>query len=196
MPLTISSLNFDGSKTTRSTNPATIKRLVNDLRRGDGDTIQIKDAAGVHYDVTDIGRGLELLANGTVDQTTAAKSEEAAAAKPTKPETKAMRQKALIQSLYKATAAANLEYRESMKAIKSIAVTDSPELDAARARWEDMKRLIKDARAAMKELRPLLKGNEAARLKIMATRQAAQEKRDEKIAAATMAFTIATNYLT
>lgn len=65
LPLTLSSAYFDGTKTTHSTNPKTLRNLVNDLRRGDGDTIQITDAEGVFYDLTDLGRGPELVRNGT-----------------------------------------------------------------------------------------------------------------------------------
>lgn len=65
LPLTISSVYFDKTKVTRSTNPATIRRLIRDLRRGEGDTIRIMDADGVGYDLTDLGRGVELVRNGS-----------------------------------------------------------------------------------------------------------------------------------
>ena len=62
IPLTLSSAYFGGTKTTRSTNPQALRKLVNDLRRGDGDTILITDADGVCYDLTDAGNGLQLVA--------------------------------------------------------------------------------------------------------------------------------------
>lgn len=65
LPLTISSNYHEDTKTTRSTNPRTLKRLVNDFRRGEGDWVKITDADGYGYDLTDLGRGLELVFNGT-----------------------------------------------------------------------------------------------------------------------------------
>lgn len=65
LPLTISSQYHQAIKRTRSTNPKTIKRLVNEVRRGDGDWVKITDADGLGYDLTDCGRGLELTHNGT-----------------------------------------------------------------------------------------------------------------------------------
>ena len=65
LPLTLSSAYFGDTKSTQSTNPQTLRKLVSDLRRGDGDTILITDAEGVFYDLTDLGRGPELVRNGT-----------------------------------------------------------------------------------------------------------------------------------
>lgn len=60
-PLTISSKYFEENRTqTRSTNPATLKRLIQELRCGDGDEIQITDADGNTWDLIDLGQGLEL----------------------------------------------------------------------------------------------------------------------------------------
>lgn len=65
LPLTISSQYHQDTKRTRSTNPKTIKRLINEVRRGEGDWIKITDADGLGYDLTDRGRGTELVFNGS-----------------------------------------------------------------------------------------------------------------------------------
>ena len=58
--LTISSRYFDGTITTRSRDAEYVRRLMNKLRRGDRDWIQIHDEDGNQWDVSDQGRGLEL----------------------------------------------------------------------------------------------------------------------------------------
>ena len=61
-PLTLSSAYHSDTKTTQSTNPQTLRKLITDLRRGEGDSIIIADAEGVCYDLTDLGNGLQLVA--------------------------------------------------------------------------------------------------------------------------------------
>ena len=65
LPLTITSNYHDDTKVTRSTNPKTLRKLISDFRRGEGDWIHITDADGVGYDLTDLGHGVELVRNGT-----------------------------------------------------------------------------------------------------------------------------------
>ena len=111
--------------------------------------------------------------------------------KTPRPESKAMMMKALLKTLNKATQAANVEYRSTVKAIKSTEGTAMPDNSAQVRRWDELKEIIKAARAEMKALRPLVKGNKAARANFIQARKAAQEKREDKITAAITAFTLA-----
>jgi hypothetical protein len=58
--LTICSQYHGDSRETTSRNPQYIRRLCNQIRRGDGDWIKIVDEDGRTYDVIDLGHGLEL----------------------------------------------------------------------------------------------------------------------------------------
>ncbi len=58
--LTIYSQYHTDRRETSSRNPQYIRRLVNQIRRGDGDWIKIEDEDGRTYDLIDLGRGLEL----------------------------------------------------------------------------------------------------------------------------------------
>jgi hypothetical protein len=61
MKLTLKSAYFDNARTINSNSPAYIKRVRENMRNGQGDYIIIKDNDGRNYDVTDLGRGLELI---------------------------------------------------------------------------------------------------------------------------------------
>ncbi len=61
MKLTLKSQYFDNARTINSSSPRYIKRVRDEMRRGDGDSIMIRDDEGQSYDVTDLGRGLELI---------------------------------------------------------------------------------------------------------------------------------------
>jgi hypothetical protein len=61
MKLTLKSAYFDNARTINSTSPAYISRVRKSMKRGDGDSISIWDDNGERYDVTDLGRGLELI---------------------------------------------------------------------------------------------------------------------------------------
>lgn len=191
LPITISSRNFDGTKTTKSINPKTIKRLADDLRRGDGDTILITDAAGNRYDVTDIGHGLQLIANG--DRVEAA----TAAAPKTAPrkESNIARMNANLKILNKATRTATLEYREALNAIKSCEASAAGNEIAVR--MTELKAIIGTARTELKALRIKAKTAEQSTLEnFTQARAVAQEKRDEAISTALAAFTDAQAALT
>jgi len=61
MKLTIKSIYFDNARTINSSSPSYIKKVGEEIRRGDGDSVTIKDEDGNSYDVTNLGRGLELI---------------------------------------------------------------------------------------------------------------------------------------
>jgi hypothetical protein len=61
MKLTIKSIYFDNARIINSSSPSYIKKVREEIRSGDGDSVTIKDEDGNSYDVTDLGRGLELI---------------------------------------------------------------------------------------------------------------------------------------
>jgi hypothetical protein len=61
MRLTLKSIYFDNVRTINSSSPSYIKKVREEIRSGDGDSVTIKDEGGNSYDVTDLGRGLELI---------------------------------------------------------------------------------------------------------------------------------------
>jgi hypothetical protein len=58
--LTIYSQYHNDRRETYSRNPQYLRRLCNQIRRGDGDWIKIEDEDGITYDLIDLGRGVEL----------------------------------------------------------------------------------------------------------------------------------------
>jgi hypothetical protein len=68
MKLTIKNNYHGETRTINSTCPRYIKQVRESMRRGDGDFVKIIDEKGQMYDVTDFGRGLELvnIATGSV----------------------------------------------------------------------------------------------------------------------------------
>jgi hypothetical protein len=61
MKLTIKSDYFDNARTINSNSPSYIKRVRESMCSGSGDALSIRDENGESYDVTDLGRGLELI---------------------------------------------------------------------------------------------------------------------------------------
>jgi hypothetical protein len=61
MKLTIKSNYHGDTRTIKSTCPQYIKQVRESMRRGNGDFVKIIDEKGQMYDVTNFGRGLELV---------------------------------------------------------------------------------------------------------------------------------------
>ena len=152
--------------------------------------------AGIGSPPADVTAETKAAVESFMNDTPEELAEKAAAARSTlKEESKAFRMKALIKLLNKATRAANVEYRATMKALGETKTTTTGENATARARWNELKAIIKAAKAEMEAIRPNVKGDHSDLAAFIKARKEAQERRDNAITAAMVFFNIAQSEL-